>query len=151
MALSLFRRKPKEEVKGAQAQPSPDKTLIEELCGSDKELCDASSILLLMNPELVVREGVDSFAAKAQEYERAKDTLKARIAYQVAGGIALYEGKLSQAQSLFKKAAEIDPSYSFRRVFDYINKKENAERVLAVAQKYYSRMDKQPTRLTTIT
>jgi len=147
IALSLFRGKRKEQVKETATPSSPDKILIEELCGNDKELCEASSILILVNPELVVTNGVDSFAAKAQEHEMAKDFVSARIAYQVAGEIALFEGDLQKALSLFKKAAEVDPSYTFRKVFNYISKEENAERLFAVAQEFYSRMQKRPSKI----
>jgi len=68
--------------------------------------------------------------------------VKARIAYQVAGEISLYEGKLAQIQKFFKKAAEVDPNYVNRKLFEYYGKKENAERALTVAQEFYTKTEK---------
>lgn len=47
----------------------------------------------------------------AKEYENDKYQVRTRGKYQVAGELALYEGKLAQIQAFFKKAAEIDPDY----------------------------------------
>ncbi len=146
MTPSLFRRKKKEEQerKGKATEPeAAQKTLLDELCGSDKELHEALSRTLLLNPERTLKEGMDFYAKKAQGHEEAQKPTDARIAYQVAGEIALCEGKLSQMQKFFKKAAEIDPECPYRNVFEYLSKKENAERALAVAKKFYTKMGEQ--------
>lgn len=142
-SLGLFRRKKKEasEKEAPAAQPA-QKTLLDELCGNDKELQAALSRTLLLNPETTVKEGMDSYARKAQEYEHAQKPRNARIAYQVAGEIALFEGKLAPMQKFFKRAAEVEPECPYRDAFDYLSKKENAERALAVAQEFYKKIGK---------
>jgi tetratricopeptide (TPR) repeat protein len=142
MLLGVFRKKEKEEKKEAATPQPVQKTLLEGLCGDDKELYEVVITTILLNPEMTVKEGVNSYLEKAKEYEKAKDYMKARIAYQVAGEISLYEGKLSQAQDFFKKAAEVDLDYAYRKVFEYFSKKEKAEKVLAIAQEFYAKTGK---------
>jgi len=138
--LGIFRKKEKEEKK-EEAQPT-QKTLLEELCGDDMELYEALSRTIMLNPEITVKEGVDSHVGKAQEHEKAGNHVRARIAYQVAGEISLYEGKLAQMQKFFEKASEVDPNYANRNVFEYFGKKENAERALTVAKEFYTKIGK---------
>lgn len=139
----FFRRKEKEKKEAAASQQAP-KTLLEELCKDDKELLEVMSRTILLNPETTLKEGIDFYVDKAQEHEKSGDLVKARIAYQVAGEISQYEGKLVQTQKFFKKAAEVDPNYVNRQVFEYYAKKENADRALAVAQEYYTKTRKSP-------
>jgi len=135
--LGIFRKKEKE-----QKKETVQKTLLEELCGGDSELYQALSRTILLNPEMTAREGINSYAEKAQQYEKTGDNVRARVAYQAAGEISLYEGKLAQMQKFFKKAAEVDPNYVNRNVFEYYGKKENAERALAVAREFYAKTGK---------
>ena len=139
-SLGIFRKKKKEE-KEAATQPT-QKTLLEELCGGDRELYQVLSRTILLNPEMTVKDGINSYVEKAQQHEETGDNVEARVAYQLAGEISLYEGKLTQAQKFFKKAAEVDPNYVNRKVFEYYSKKENAERALAVAKEYYRKTGK---------
>ena len=143
--LGLFRKKEKttqEKTKETLGPQPPEKTLLDELTGGDKELHEALSRTLLLNPETTVKDGMDSYAKKAEEYEQAQKPRNARIAYQVAGEIALYEGKLAQVQKFFKKAAEVEPDSPYRNIFEYLSKKENAQRALTVAQEFYTKMGK---------
>jgi len=136
-SLGIFgRRKKTEETERTQ------RTLLEELCKDDKGLYEVLNRTLLLNPDQSMAEGIQFNIDKAQEYEKNKDATKARIAYQAAGEISLYEGKVVQAQKFFKKAAEADPGYAHRSIFEFYNKKDNAERALAVAQEYYAKTKK---------
>jgi len=140
--LGIFKRR-KKETEGEVEKKIEEKSLLEELCRGDNELYSALSKTLLLDPEMTKRTGeMDARVEQAQEYEKNKDYLKARIAYQVAGELALFEGKVAQAQKLFKKAAEIDPAYINRSIFEFLAKKENAEKAIAVAQEYYARTAK---------
>jgi len=140
--LGIFKGRKKETERKVEKKIK-EKTLLEELCKGDNELYSALSRTLLLNPETTKKTGeMDARVEKAQEYEKNKDYLRARIAYQVAGELALFEGKAAQVQKLFKKAAEIDPSYPNRSFFEFLAKKENVEKAIAVAQEYYERMAK---------
>jgi len=146
--LGFFRRKGKEKAtteteKEPKEKPKPEvKTLLDELCKNDIELCEALNRALLINPESVTKEGIESHAQKAEEYEKDQKSTNARIEYQVAGQIALHDGKLPQMQKYFKKAAEIEPDSPYKKAFEYLSKKENAEKAIAVAQEFYAKANK---------
>jgi F0F1-type ATP synthase delta subunit len=145
MTPTLFRKKEKEttQTKGKPTASAPEKkTVLEELCKGNKELQDVLSRTLLLNPETTAKEGIDFYTKQAEKHEANQKPRNARIAYQVAGEIALHEGKLQQVQKFFKKAAEAEPDYEFKRVFEYFNKKENAEKAITIAQEYYSKTAK---------
>jgi len=140
--LRLFRKKEKNTPEKEKTTEPKEKTLLDQLCAGDKNLQEALSQTLLLNPETTAKEGIDAYATKAQEHEAAQKPTRARIAYQIAGEIALYEGKLTQMQKYFKKAAEVDPECPYRNVFEYLSKKENAERALKIAQEFYTKTGK---------
>ena len=144
--LGFFRKKektPADKTPKQSEAPLPQQiTLLDSLCAGDKELLQTLSRTLLLNPETTVKEGIDYHTEKAQAYEKDQKLRNARIEYQVAGEIALFEGKLQQVQKLFKKAAETEPDYEFKKAFEYFNKKENAERAIAVAQEFYTKTGK---------
>jgi tetratricopeptide (TPR) repeat protein len=144
--LGLFRKKekqPTETKKETRRGPKTErKTLLDELCGNNKELHEALSRTLLLDPEALIKEGIESHVRKAEEYENAQNTMNARIEYQVAGQIALHEGKLPQVQKYFKKAAEVEPNSAYTKAFEYFGKKENAEKAIATAQEFYAKSAK---------
>ncbi|MFB0513991.1 MAG: hypothetical protein ACETVQ_00290 [Candidatus Bathyarchaeia archaeon] len=134
---SFFRRKKEEKT-----PKSTEKSLLEELCKGNTELFSVLSHTILLNPPRLSKEGIDIYIEKAQEFEKKKDFLRARINYQVAGEIALYEGKLTQVQKFFKKCAELESNPEYKKVFAYYSKKANAEKALNFAQEYYTRTAK---------
>lgn len=137
--LGIFRKKEKKAVSPESVQKPP---LLLELCKGDDELYKVLSRTLLVNPRMTMRPGVDSYVERAEGLEKSGDSVGARIAYQAAGEISQFEGKLAQTQKFFKKAAEADPNYGYKKVFEYYAKKENAERALAVAHEYYTKTGK---------
>jgi Tfp pilus assembly protein PilF len=137
--LGLFRRKKEETETTMQAEPG---AMLDELCGGNKELHEALSRTLLLNPEKMVKEGTDFHIAKAEEYEKAGKTTNARIEYQIAGQVALHDGKLPLVQKYFKKALDIEPDSQYKKAFEYFAKKENAERAIAAAREFYAKTGK---------
>lgn len=135
--LSFFRKK-----KEKKTSEPRGKSLLEELCKGDAELLSALNHTVLLDPSRLQEEGIDVFIDRAQEFEKNKDLLRARINYQAAGEIALYEGKLAQAQKFFKKCAELEADPEYKKVFKYYSKKANAEKALKVAQEYYAQIVK---------
>jgi len=137
--LGFFRGRKKE----TEEKVEKEKTLLEELCKGDNELYRVLSKTLLLNLELTRKAGeMDARVEKAQEYEKNKEYVRARVEYQIAGELALFEGKKTEVQKLFKKAAEIDPAYPNRSILEFLAKKENAEKATAVAHEYYARKAK---------
>lgn len=147
---SFFRRKKEVEEKGKKKKKTPEsaeKSLLEELCKGDTELLSALNHTVLLDPARLHDEGIDVYIEKAQEFEKNKDLLRARINYQAAGEIALYEGKLAQVQKFFKKCVELESDPEYKKVFAYYSKKENAEKALRIAQEYYTRTVKSMERM----
>jgi Tfp pilus assembly protein PilF len=145
--LGIFRKKEKKEKpKQASKEPTHEKTqesLLEKLCKNDKELLDALSRTLLLDVAITKNQAdIDARAENAQGYEKNKENIKARVEYHTAGELALYEGKTALAQKYFKRAAEVDPTYAHRNVFEFFAKKENAERAVTVAREYYAQTAK---------
>lgn len=138
--LGFFRRK-KEAEKKEEKKPTI-KSLLEELCKGDSELLSVLSHTVLLDPERLHEEGLDSYIEQAEEFEKKKDLLRARVNYQAAGEIALYEGKLAQVQKFFKKCAELETNPEYKKIFAYFSKKANAEKALKTAQEYYSQTAK---------
>lgn len=139
--FGISRKKGKDKAE-AHGPPPVQKTILDELCGNDKDLLDTLSRTIMVNPEATLKEGIDFYVEKAQQYEKSGDVVRARVSYQVAGEIALYEGNTAQTQEFFKKAAEADPNYSNKKLFDYFGKKKNAERAVAVAKEFYEKTGK---------
>ncbi len=135
--LGFFRRK-KEEKKEEEKPESTEKSLLEELCKGDTELFSVLSHTVLLNPSRLSGERIESYIEKAQESEKKKDFLRARINYQTAGEIALYEGKLKQVQNFFKKCEELESNPEYKKIFTYYSKKASAEKALKIAQEYYT-------------
>jgi len=138
--LGIFRRK--KEVEGKEKKKTPEsteKSLLEELCKSDTELLSVLSHTLLLDPSRLTEEGIDSYIEKAQMLEKKKGFLGARINYQAAGEIALYKGKLEQAQKFFKKCEELESNPEYKKIFAFFSKKANAEKALKIAKEYYAR------------
>ena len=131
--FEIFGRKKKTEEKIAE------KKLLDEICGNDVELKQALTMILLLNPQRTGETGgIDSHLELAKGYENENDHVRSRVEYQVAGELALYEGKLVQTQKFFQKAADADPHYN-HRVFEFFSKEENIERAIAAATEYYRR------------
>lgn len=142
-SLGLFRRKSEDKKKEAQEtmQAKPE-TMVDELSGGNKELHEALSRTLLLSPERLVKEGIDFHAAKAEEHEKAGRATNARIEYQIAGQLALHDGKLPLIQKYFKKALDVEPDSQYKKAFEYFAKKENAERAITAAREFYAKTGK---------
>ncbi len=138
----FFRRKKETEKKEEKTSESTEKSLLEELCRGDTELFSVLNHTVLLDPSRLSDEGIDSYIEKAQEFEKKKDFLRARINYQVAGELAQYERKLTQVQKFFKKCAELESNPEYKKVFAYYSKKANAEKAINFAQEYYTRTAK---------
>jgi hypothetical protein len=136
--LDFFRRKKEIETKEEKTSKPTEKPLLEELCKGDTKLFHALSRTVLLNPQRLLKEGMDHHIKEAEKFEKKKDFLRARIHFQAAAEIALYEGNLEQVQKFFKKCAELEPNPEYKKVFTYYSRKANAEKALKIAQEYYA-------------
>jgi hypothetical protein len=102
-------------------------TTLEQICGSDKETYQALSYMFLDPRKIDVstKEAAD-YAKKA---EKEKDVTSARMWYEVAGGLAIYEGDAKRVEEYFGGAERVTGEK-----YLILN---NPEKALAKAQEYY--------------
>lgn len=123
--LSKFRKKkkPPEEVK----KP----TELEMLCGDDKETYKALLETMFLNPRKIGTP-MEEAAENAKKFKRAKDFVKARTWYQIAGGLAIYEGNVKKVIEFFSECEEISPNTKYLIL-------KNPEKAIVKAQEYYQK------------
>lgn len=104
---------------------------LEKICMGDKEVYEALRRTMLLDPrriEVPLKEAVK----KAKDFEKQKDNLRARMWYEVAGGLAIYEGDVDKVKKYFGKCAELSPesNYAILKI---------PERAVSKAQEYYQK------------
>jgi hypothetical protein len=104
-------------------------TELERLCWGDKETFEALVHTMFLDPRKVkasMKEAVEN----AKKFEKAKDSLRARMWYEIAGGLAIYEGDAKKVQEFFGEAEKISPEMKYPIL-------KNPEKAVAKAQEYY--------------
>ena len=125
--LDIFRRKKKEEA--TTTTETRQVTELEKLCGDDKETYEALYYVMFLDPRKIsvsMEEAVDN----AKKFEKEKDLTRARLWYQIAGGLAIYEGDVKKVVEYFSKCEKLSLGARYPIL-------KNPEKALAVAQEYY--------------
>jgi len=125
--LDRFRKKKKKE-EDTSAEIMSE---FEQLCGDDKETYEALFNVIFLDPRKIA-VSMKEAAEKARNFEKAKDFLRAKLWYQIAGGLAVYEGDVKNVKKYFSKCEELAPNTTY-----FILK--NPEKAVARAQEYYKR------------
>ena len=128
--LDRFRKGKKEEKNFAIEQPKIV-TELERLCGGDKEMFEALFHTMFLDPRKVkvsMKEAVEN----AKKFEKAKDYVRAKAWYEVAGGLAIYEGDTEKVKEFFGKCEKISPEAKYSIL-------KNPEKAVAKAQEYYKK------------
>ena len=126
--LDRFRKKKKEE-KNTDIEHTKIITELEQLCGDDKETYEALFHTMFLDPRKVgtsMKEAADN----AKKFEKAKDFVRARTLYEIAGGLAIYEGNVKKVVEFFSEIEEISPDTKYTIL-------KNPEKAVAKAQEYY--------------
>jgi hypothetical protein len=125
----LFKRKktgPKKPIVQQVRQLSD----LQQLVGNDKETYDALAGTMFLNPKNIdpsLKQAADN-AKKAQD---DGDRAKAGMWYEVAGGLAIYEGNVKKVIEYYGVAEKlIGRHYAILK---------NPEKAVAVAQEYYKK------------
>jgi hypothetical protein len=118
--------KGKDKSKGG-AVASADLTTLEQICGADKELCQALSYMFLDPRKVDV--STKQAADKAKKAEKEKDLVGARMWYEVAGGLAVYEGDTKKVVEYYGGAQRVTGEK-----YLILN---NPDKAVAKAQEYY--------------
>jgi len=126
--LDRFRKGKKEE-KNTVIEHPKIVTELERLCGDDKETLEALFHTMFLDPRKIgasMKEAADN----AKKLEKAKDATRARVWYEIAGGLAIYEGNVEKVVEFFSEAEKISPEMKYTIL-------KNPEKAVAKAQEYY--------------
>jgi hypothetical protein len=131
-----FKRKKKNE-----AEPAPTGTveprsvsLLEKICGDDKETYEALQNTLILDPKKVDVSMKDA-AEAAKRYEKNRDTIRAVVMYRLAGGLALHEGNAEKVVEYFTEARRLQPKEKFPIL-------KLPDKAVEKAQEYYQQVGK---------
>lgn len=135
--LDRLKGKKTEEKAEEKAEEQPTKqvetvaTSLESICSDDREAYEALYHTMLLDPrktEVTMKEAEE----KAKDFEKKGDTLKAKIWYELAGGLAIYKLDVKNVKKYFSKCAKLSPNTSYPIL-------KIPERALAKAQEYYQK------------
>jgi hypothetical protein len=128
--LKLFGKSEKKDDTRKTVETTGMLTQLEQLCGSDKQTYESLHHVMFLDPRKVetpLKEAIE----KARSYEKDEDLGKARIWYDVAGGLAIYEGNVKKVTELFSESERLSgmkyPILS------------NTERAVAKAKEFYEK------------
>lgn len=122
---SIFRRKEKKT-----KEELVKKTDLEEFCADDKETYDALFSVMFLDPRKI-HVPMKQAAENAKKSENEKDLVSARMWYEVAGGLAIYEGNVEKVMEYYEAAERVaGKEYPILK---------NAEKAVAKAQEYYKK------------
>lgn len=128
--LDRFRKKKKEETE-IDVKTTRTVTELEQLCRDDKETYEALLNTMFLNPKKIDISIKEAFE-KARTFEKAKDVLRAKVWYEIAGGLAIYEGDVKKVVECFSKCKDLAPNTRYSIL-------KNPEKAVAKAQKYYKK------------
>lgn len=125
--LDRFRKK-KEKENVSIEKPKEVVTTLQKFCGEDKETFEALLNAMFLDPRKIETSMKDA-VENAKKFEKAKDLLRARIWYEIAGGLAIYEGNVKKVIEYFSECERLsDIKYPILK---------NPEKAVAKAQEYY--------------
>jgi len=113
----------------ASAVPAADLTTLEQICGNDKETYQALTHMILDPRKIDV--STKQAADKAKKAEKEKDLVGARMWYEVAGGLAVYEGDAKKVVEYYGGAERVTGEK-----YLILN---NPDKAVAKAQEYYKK------------
>lgn len=129
--LDRFRKKRKKEKPLENVETTKSLTELEQLCQDDRETYEALANIMFLDPRKIGVSMKDA-AEKARESEKAKDRVKAKTWYQIAGGLAIYEGDVAKVKGYFSRCEKISPETKYLIL-------KNPEKAVAKAQEYYKK------------
>jgi len=127
--LDRFKRKEKEQKIHVESEKSL--TELEQICGGDQETYEALSNAMFLDPRKI-DASIGTAAKEAKKLEKAKDLVRARMWYEIAGGLAIYEGDAKKVIEYFSKSEKISPEIKYPIL-------KNPKKAVAKAQEYYKK------------
>jgi len=125
----LDRLKKKKEVQ-TETEAKETVTELEKLCGDDKETYEALLNTMFLDPRKVGASMKDA-VENAKKSEKEKDLLRAKVWYEIAGGLAIYEGNVKKVIECFSECEKLsNVKYPILK---------NPEKAVSIAQEYYKK------------
>ena len=136
--LDKFRKKKtKEHTLTKQTKGVEEATDLEKICADDKESYEALRVSMFLDPRKLDVPMKDS-VEKAKSFEKQGKRVEARIWYEVAGGLAIYEGDVEKVKKYFSKCKELSLNSAYPIL-------EIPEKAVSKAQEYYGKYLKEET------
>jgi hypothetical protein len=129
--LDRFRKKEKKEKPLKSVESTKSATDLEQLCEGDKETYEALTNTMLLDPTRIDVSMKDA-VKKASTFEKAKDHVRAKLWYEIAGGLAIYKGDTAKVKEFFGKCEKISSETKYSIL-------KNPEKAVAKAQEYYKK------------
>jgi hypothetical protein len=131
--LSIFDRfrKKKEEQTKMDTETVKTITELEQICGDDKETYEALHNTMFLDPTKITTSMKEA-AENAKKLEKEKDFIRARTWYEIAGGLAIYEGNVKKVVEYFSECQKLSPNTKYLIL-------KNPEKAVAKAQEYYKK------------
>ena len=130
--LDRFKKKKKEEITQSTKETKvKTSTELEQILRDDKEVYEALKHTMFLDPrkiDIPIKEAVEN----AKKAEKTKDLVKARTYYEIAGGLAIYEGDVKKVVEYFSECQRLSPNMEYTIL-------KNPEKAVAVAQEYYKK------------
>jgi hypothetical protein len=78
--------------------------------------------------EISMKDAVEN----AKKFEKENDLARAKAMYEIAGGLAIYEGNVKKVVEYFSECERLQPDMKYPII-------KNAEKAVAKAQEYYKK------------
>ena len=125
--LDRFRKKEKK----IDIETKKTITELKQLCGDDKETYEALHHTMFLDPRKT-GTSMKEAAENAKKSEKAKDLVRARTWYEIAGSLAIYEGNVKKVVEFFTECEKISPDIKYPIL-------KNPEKAVEKAQEYYKK------------
>jgi len=103
---------------------------LRQICGNDDTIYEALHQTMFLDPRKI-QFSIKEAAQNAEKLEKEKNLSRARVWYDIAGGLALYEGDTKKVVEYFSEAEKIS-GLKYPIV-------KNAEKAVAKAKEYYQK------------
>lgn len=103
---------------------------LEQLCGDDKQTYEALHHTMFLDPRKI-GASMKEAAENARKFTKERNLARARIWYDIAGGLAIYEGDVKKVIEFFSESQKIS-GLKYPIVVD-------ADKAVAKAQEFYKK------------
>jgi hypothetical protein len=124
--LERFRKKEDQKVIHSSRALSE----LEQLCGDDKQTYEALHHTMFLDPRKIGASMKDA-GENAKKFAKEKNFYRARVWYDIAGGLAIYDGDVKKVVEFFSESQKISGvKYPIL---------DDADKAVAKAQEYYKK------------